>query len=168
MKFSNLLMGLAGGFALGELYHQLQKKDLVDKVLADQSRGKTVLNVGAGTGRIGQITFLGDKKCDTNPVVPGVEYGDIRNLPYPDKSFDIVIASHVIEHLPPEDIPKAINELYRVAREKIYVLIPNPIFLQTWLYPNHRSVIINGKAYKNNPLLNLGLLGLATALISKG
>ena len=39
--------------------------------------------------------------------------GDGENLPFKDKSFDLVIASHVLEHLP--DIKHGFEELQRVA-----------------------------------------------------
>lgn len=39
---------------------------------------------------------------------------DIRELPYPDNTFDIVISAHLIEHLP--DPAQAISEMVRVLR----------------------------------------------------
>lgn len=40
--------------------------------------------------------------------------GDIRRLPYADESFDLVLAAHVLEHLP--DPEHAASELVRVLR----------------------------------------------------
>jgi SAM-dependent methyltransferase len=48
--------------------------------------------------------------------------GDAENLPFADKSFDIVISSHVLEHLP--NFEKGWQELCRVARHKIIVALP--------------------------------------------
>ena len=39
---------------------------------------------------------------------------DIRNLPFKDESFDVVICNHVLEHV--EDDVKAMSELYRVMK----------------------------------------------------
>lgn len=50
---------------------------------------------------------------------------DIRELPFKDKEFDFVIASHVLEHLP--DVEKAIVELNRVAKAG-YIETPAPLF----------------------------------------
>jgi len=39
---------------------------------------------------------------------------DITNIKYPDHSFDLIICSHVLEHI--QDDRKAISELYRVLK----------------------------------------------------
>jgi len=39
---------------------------------------------------------------------------DIQNIPFPDNSFDIVIANHMLYHVP--DIEKALSEVKRVLR----------------------------------------------------
>ncbi|MBQ9417063.1 MAG: methyltransferase domain-containing protein [Bacteroidales bacterium] len=44
----------------------------------------------------------------------GVQNGDITALDFPDVSFDIIICSHVLEHV--DDDSKAISEMYRVLR----------------------------------------------------
>ena len=47
--------------------------------------------------------------------------GDIQNLPFKDKQFDFVIASHVLEHIP--DVAQACRELQRVAKSG-YIELP--------------------------------------------
>ena len=39
---------------------------------------------------------------------------DIQNIPYENESFNLIICSHVLGHIPDE--PKAINEMYRVLK----------------------------------------------------
>lgn len=49
---------------------------------------------------------------------------DIRKLKFPSKSFDIVLASHVIEHLPKKDTKKFISNLERIARKQVIIATP--------------------------------------------
>jgi SAM-dependent methyltransferase len=48
------------------------------------------------------------------PAGAGVVAGDLRRLPFPDATFDRVIASEVLEHIPQDEL--AIAELVRVLR----------------------------------------------------
>jgi SAM-dependent methyltransferase len=43
--------------------------------------------------------------------------GDIRNLPFPDEKFDVVIDFSTTDHLPFKDLRKTIKEVYRVLKE---------------------------------------------------
>jgi 2-polyprenyl-3-methyl-5-hydroxy-6-metoxy-1,4-benzoquinol methylase len=48
--------------------------------------------------------------------------GDAENLPFPNESFDVVISSHVLEHLP--DFDKGLAELRRVTKGRAIVALP--------------------------------------------
>ena len=50
--------------------------------------------------------------------------GNIDDIPLPDSSFDCVIAHDVIEHLPLDVYPKALQQLSRVAKKYIIVAVP--------------------------------------------
>jgi SAM-dependent methyltransferase len=50
---------------------------------------------------------------------------DICDIHYPDKSFDIIYCSHVLEHVP--DDRRAIRELFRVLSTKGWAIINVPI-----------------------------------------
>ena len=50
---------------------------------------------------------------------------DIRELPFPDNHIDTVLLTEILEHLPWEDVSKAIKEVKRVARLKVLVTVPN-------------------------------------------
>ena len=47
---------------------------------------------------------------------------DAERIPLKDKSVDLVVSSHVLEHLP--DFDRGLNELVRIARGKIIVALP--------------------------------------------
>jgi ubiquinone/menaquinone biosynthesis C-methylase UbiE len=50
---------------------------------------------------------------------------DATNLPFEDNSFELVIFSHVIEHLPNEELGrKAFNECLRVSSKFFYLALP--------------------------------------------
>lgn len=119
------------------------------------SRRKPLLNVGCGT-RASSIrstilgpTSWGDVNCDINadaPCIDGVRtpcHCDVHNLPYPDKHFGAVIASHVIEHV--VDPVAAMEEMHRVA-DRVYAIVPKWWAPHTWLHPGHRWFIRDGRA----------------------
>lgn len=64
---------------------------------------------------IGQTRICG-QVMPVDVVAPG------DKLPFPDKSFDFVISSHVIEHF--FDPIAALKEWRRVAKEYIYIICP--------------------------------------------
>jgi SAM-dependent methyltransferase len=51
--------------------------------------------------------------ADVEPI-PGAIRADVHSLPLRDSTFDYVLASHLLEHIP--DVKRAITELARVLR----------------------------------------------------
>lgn len=45
------------------------------------------------------------------------------SLPYPDNSFDVVLSSETLEHIP--DYPQVLNDLLRVAKKAVIVTVPH-------------------------------------------
>jgi SAM-dependent methyltransferase len=52
-----------------------------------------------------------------------VEVGDARRLPFPDKSFDVVISINTIHNLDLDDVITALSEIQRVARKGSFVTV---------------------------------------------
>lgn len=96
-----------------------------------------VLDVGAADG------YLSDKliklgydviPLDLSPTrlkrmkeIYGIDgvLGDIKNIPFPDKTFDIVIAAEILEHL--NEIWIGIKEIERVSKDDGLIVVSIPI-----------------------------------------
>jgi len=91
-------------------------------------KGKKILEIGAGTGRItGELKRFGAEvsACDIsenmlkilNRKFPDVETKvcDIHELPYEDNSFDAVYAMFVVVHI--EDLQTVFDEVHRVLKD---------------------------------------------------
>jgi len=52
-------------------------------------------------------------------------YGNISNLPFENKSFDLVTSLEVLEHLSEDEFNKGILELQRVSKKYIIITVPN-------------------------------------------
>jgi SAM-dependent methyltransferase len=101
---------------------ELEQQNKINSIISQYGVG-SVLEIGCGYGRI-----LAKIKCDKvegidlsevlleqcrkeNPNIK-VGYGDVtKYLSYPDNS---------LLHIKPEDVEKAINEMYRVARKVVF------------------------------------------------
>lgn len=54
---------------------------------------------------------------------PHVQVADARALPFPDKSFDVVISINTVHNLNRADCAKALREIERVSRKGSYVTV---------------------------------------------
>jgi len=96
--------------------------------------GATVLDAGCGSGRIFRYELapgcrvvgvdIGAELRD-NPNAGDRVRGDVQRLPFADASFDAVLGSHVMEHIPEPE--KALAEVARVLRPagRFLLLTPN-------------------------------------------
>jgi len=56
-------------------------------------------------------------------VKPLVQVGNAKDLPYPDKSFDLVLSINTIHNLPFDDCTRSLQEIQRVSREHAFVMV---------------------------------------------
>jgi len=125
-------------------YDNKQRYDILFSLINDASvdGGSRVLDVGAGSGRISQ--FLNERFDDVvsmdivisslledtleSSQVDAVE-GALPSLPFNDETFDLVVCSEVLEHIPTRDAQyDAIRDLARVTRGSGHIVLttPNP------------------------------------------
>jgi len=91
--------------------------------------GKRVLDVGCGKGALLNMLKEGGGAADLRGfdvgnfvIYPGhtVDTGQTAAaMPYPDRGFEVVICSHVLEHLAPSDVDGVVAECARVAAERL-------------------------------------------------
>lgn len=67
-----------------------------------------------------------------NKVGNKIEFliGDAEKLPFPDNSFDLVVSSHVLEHIP--DFDKGFREIMRVTKKRAIIAIPTILNPCSW------------------------------------
>jgi SAM-dependent methyltransferase len=78
-----------------------------------------------------------------------IQYADATNLPFTNDSFDILIANHILEHIP-EDV-KAMKEMFRVLNAKGLAILQVP-------YSETLSVTLEDP-YINDPARQAALYG---------
>ena len=109
---------------------------IFDELLQEDISGKYLLDAGCGTGwfskkaceRGAQVVSmdLGEgllsevkKKCNSSRIV-----GSILEIPFNENTFDIIVSSEVIEHVP--DPYQAIEELFRVLKPGGTLVLTTP------------------------------------------
>jgi SAM-dependent methyltransferase len=128
-----LSLGLdSWAWAVRRLYVPVLKSDLVLEVGSGgnpYARSNVLLDAYESTRERHWVPLTADR-----PTVLGF----VENLPFKDKAFDFVIASHVLEHsLDPE---KFISELQRVAKAG-YIEVPDALMERLNPYKDHRLEI---------------------------
>ena len=119
---------------------------IFNELLREDITGKKLLDAGCGTGWFSKLSCergaivtsmdLGEnllskvaQKCTSERVV-----GSILEIPFKDNSFDIIVSSEVIEHVP--DPYHAIQELFRVLKPggTLVLTTPNKIwYFAIWI-----------------------------------
>ncbi|PJE73879.1 MAG: methyltransferase type 11 [Candidatus Taylorbacteria bacterium CG10_big_fil_rev_8_21_14_0_10_41_48] len=90
---------------------------------------ESVLEVGAGDETVKNyvVRAIGSdyKTLDiADDLKPDIK-GSILAIPLDDKSFDTACAFEVLEHIPWDDVPKALSELARIAKGRVLISVPH-------------------------------------------
>lgn len=165
---------LRSPYALRRYAHEAQYQSILKHV----KPGMRVLDAGCGEG---VLSVMMAKKgaivtgCDLSaPNIEaskkyaseqgvGAEFiiADLEKIPFEDNTFDLVVSSHVLEHLP--DFDKGLREVMRVSKNSAVVAIPTLL--------NFCSLVQVGggwfylKGVRSFFALSFGLLKLFYALI---
>ena len=86
-----------------------------------------ILEIGVGNGLVSdhlKKMCLSVTTCDFDETLKPDIVADIRELPFPDNGFDVVMAFEVLEHIPFEDFAKALQELKRVSSKTVIISLP--------------------------------------------
>ncbi|KOR30539.1 hypothetical protein TI04_05305 [Achromatium sp. WMS2] len=81
-------------------------------------------------------------QCDLHPASSNITFADITCMPFPDESFDLLIANHVLEHVSNAD--KALSEIVRVLRAGGNAILQTPfskVLTKTWEDPGINTEI---------------------------
>ena len=112
-----------------------------------------ILDAGCGEGFVVSYLLQGNDRLaitgiDCSPqaiemarqMVPGVlfDVGDLREMPYSDDSFDLVMCLEVLEHLP--DPHRGLRELKRVTSAHCLVSVPHEPFFRATNFLRGRHV----------------------------
>ena len=120
-----------------------------------------VLDVGAGGNPYPRSDILLDRltgdahRCGESMLIDRLAvFGDASKMPFKDKAFDFVIASHILEHMAEPEV--FLKELQRVGKAG-YIETPNALFERLYPYDIHCLEILekNGVLHihkKNQPI----------------
>ena len=132
------------------------KNKLINYLLSQACKSKDakILNVGVGTGEdLGTIKKFGSVyvlDIDQQALDMISEYlvvekkmADVCAIPYPDNSFDLVVAFDVMEHV--QNDQKMADEIYRILKPGGTFVFTVPAF--NFLYSGHDQVLHHFRRY---------------------
>ncbi len=108
----------------------LRKMRFVLKTVQQLPAHARILDAGCGEGVLVEKLRAQGRRIegiDLNYESPCVRRGSVLEMPYPDRSFEVVLLLDVFEHLPYADQPRALAEIRRILRKEGWLLasVPN-------------------------------------------
>lgn len=138
------IVGYEGIIQWGEFANRKRVYEAAEQTA--RALGKPLLVVGRPKGRhpCGSIE-AGDVCLDIDPSVctecPTAVVGDVTDMHFfRDGQFGAAVIMHVLEHLRPDEVASALDELYRVS-ENVFIAAPHKISLMAIFHKGHKSWI---------------------------
>ncbi len=95
--------------------------------LVRQLNPKSILEIGIGNKTVSNYlkqNGFNITTCDFDEKLKPDCIADIRELPFGDDRFDVILACEVLEHIPFRDIWPALKELHRITRKYVILSVP--------------------------------------------
>lgn len=99
----------------------------IDSVLKTQP--ESILEIGVGSGIVNFVLKNFNIKVTTIDIDKSLNSDivcDVRKINFPKNSFDTILCSQVLEHLPFSDFPKVIKEFFRITKKYVVISLPEP------------------------------------------
>lgn len=155
--------------------HEKQYRSVCSFVNKDE----TVLDAGCGEGALTvMLAQKGAVASGTDISVPNIDaakkyanesnleisfqVADLEHQPFPDNSFDVVVCSHVLEHIP--DFDAGLHELMRVAKKRVVFAVPTILNLCSWVQVGGGQYYLKGpRSFAALPLGGIKTIAAAIA-----
>ena len=88
---------------------------------------RNILEIGVGNKTVSNYlkqNGFSVTTCDLNKRLKPDYVADIRNLPFEDNCFDVILACEVLEHIPFKDIEIILKELRRITKKYVIISVP--------------------------------------------
>lgn len=115
----------------GTVHRHDYTDDLAERLVLKYGKVR-YLDLGTGCGHL--VKRLRERGADAwgteisryaldNSCAPGyVVYGDVRDLPFRDGRFDVVLSNGLWEYVREEDVDRAVGEVYRVGKYQEHII----------------------------------------------
>lgn len=160
-------------YSLRSYVHRQQYEGVLSHVMP----GMKVLDVGCGDGVLSlMMAKKGAEVVGVDLSVPNIKAakkyagkirasfltGDVENLPFDDDSFDLVVSSHVLEHIP--DFNQGLREVMRVTKKRAVIAIPTILNPCSWVQIGQGWFYLKG--LRSFAALPYGFLKMLWALLA--
>ncbi len=124
-------------------YNEFNRDKFVEKISKKTQKGLDILDVGAGPCKYKHLFKHCNYKAHDFAQYNGEEFqygeldyiSDINNIPVENESFDVILCTEVLEHVPRPDL--AIAEFSRILKPTGLVILTAPLGSSIHMAPYH-------------------------------